>query len=173
MPSLRFHCQGPNPPASVSCQLSFTRPVLQTHVAFQQCLDLSLHNLSLSQEALVYRKASDPAGASPHEVGLGVLISLHSFQQVLVVSLDVATLSLYCLLLALDHDSTWLVLPSVKELIASLCSEPAKYRRVTSGAPSLIIRCTINKDLNTIVQVESRSRSWRVRKISATPVSPP
>jgi hypothetical protein len=64
-------------------------------------------------------------------------------------------------------------IPSVKELIASFrwgfC---ARYLRVTSGSPSLIIRCTIIKLLKTIVHVESRSRFVRARKISATPASP-
>jgi hypothetical protein len=63
--------------------------------------------------------------------------------------------------------------PSVKELIASFrCGFCARYFSVTSGSPSLIIRCIMIKLLNTIVHVESRSRFVRARNISATPASP-
>ena len=57
--------------------------------------------------------------------------------------------------------------------MASLLGDSAKYLNVTSGAPSLIMRWTMMSDLKTIVQVESRSRNWSVRKTSATPASPP
>jgi hypothetical protein len=63
--------------------------------------------------------------------------------------------------------------PSVKVLMASLFGDSATYLSVTSGCPSLIIICTTISDLNTIVHVESRSRSCNVRKTSATPDSPP
>lgn len=43
---------------------------------------------------------------------------------------------------------------------------------MTSLCPFLIIKWTTISDLNTIVHVESRIRSWRVRKTSATPASP-
>lgn len=48
----------------------------------------------------------------------------------------------------------------------------ARYFKVTSGSPSRIIRCTMIRLLNTMVQVESRNRFVRARKISATPASP-
>ena len=64
-------------------------------------------------------------------------------------------------------------LPSVNELMANLvCGAPARYFKVTSLCPSLIIRWTMISDLNTIVHVESRSRFCNVRKTSATPASP-
>jgi hypothetical protein len=63
--------------------------------------------------------------------------------------------------------------PSVKLLMASLFGDSAMYLNVTSACPSLIIKCTMIRDLKTIVHVESRSRSCSVRKISATPASPP
>jgi hypothetical protein len=63
--------------------------------------------------------------------------------------------------------------PSVKWLMASfLCGFCARNFSVTSGSPSLIMRCTMIKLLNTMVHVESRSRFVRARKISATPASP-
>jgi hypothetical protein len=43
---------------------------------------------------------------------------------------------------------------------------------VTSGSPSRIIRCTMIRLLKAMVQVESRRRAVRARKISATPASP-
>ena len=57
--------------------------------------------------------------------------------------------------------------------MANLLGDSDMYLKVTSGWPSLIIRWTTIKDLKTIVQVESRSRSCKVRKTSATPDSPP
>ena len=63
--------------------------------------------------------------------------------------------------------------PSVNELMASfLVGFCARYFKVTSGSPSLIMRCTMIKLLKTMVHVESRRRFWRARKISATPASP-
>jgi hypothetical protein len=41
-----------------------------------------------------------------------------------------------------------------------------------SGDPSLIIRCTVIKLLNTTVHVESLSRFCKARNTSATPASP-
>lgn len=68
--------------------------------------------------------------------------------------------------------ATWDV-PSVNELIANFrCGFCARYLSVTSGSPSLIMRCTIIKLLKTMVHVESRSRFVRALKISATPASP-
>jgi hypothetical protein len=48
----------------------------------------------------------------------------------------------------------------------------AKYASVTSDDPSLIMRCTVIKLLNTTVHVESRNRFCKARKTSATPASP-
>lgn len=62
--------------------------------------------------------------------------------------------------------------PSEKLLIASLEGESARYFSVTLGSPSLIIRWTIIRALNTIVHVESLRRFCNARKISATPASP-
>lgn len=63
--------------------------------------------------------------------------------------------------------------PSVKWLMASfLCGFCARNLSVTSGSPSLIMRCTMIKLLKTMVHVESRRRLVRARKISATPASP-
>src|SRR5204863_6675773 len=67
----------------------------------------------------------------------------------------------------------FLYIPSVKLLIASRFGDSAMYLRVRSGCPSLIIRWTMIRALKTMVQVESRKRSCRVRKTSATPASPP
>ena len=66
----------------------------------------------------------------------------------------------------------WVRVPSEKLLIASifLCLE--RYANVASGDPSLIIRCTVIKLLNTTVHVESRSRFCSARNTSATPASP-
>lgn len=63
--------------------------------------------------------------------------------------------------------------PSVKLLIAIRFGDSAIYFKVTSPWPSLIIRWTMMRALNTIVHVESRTRSVSVRKTSATPASPP
>ena len=52
------------------------------------------------------------------------------------------------------------------------CGFLDRYFNVTSGSPSLIMRCTMIKLLKTMVHVESRSRFVRARKISATPASP-
>ena len=62
--------------------------------------------------------------------------------------------------------------PSEKLLIASFDGESATYLSVTFGSPSLIIKCTMIRALNTIVHVESLKRFCRVRNISATPASP-
>jgi hypothetical protein len=48
----------------------------------------------------------------------------------------------------------------------------ARYLSVTSGSPSRIMRWTMMRLLKTMVQVESRRRLVRARKISATPASP-
>lgn len=47
----------------------------------------------------------------------------------------------------------------------------ARYASVTSGDPSLIIRCTVIRLLKTTVHVESLSRCCRDRKTSPTPAS--
>jgi hypothetical protein len=62
--------------------------------------------------------------------------------------------------------------PSEKLLIAIFLGFSAMYSSVASSAPSRIIRWMTMRDLKTIVHVESRSRNWRVRKISAMPASP-
>ena len=62
--------------------------------------------------------------------------------------------------------------PSEKLLIASFEGESARNLSVTFGSPSRTMRCTMISDLNTIVQVESRNRFCKARKISATPASP-
>ena len=63
-------------------------------------------------------------------------------------------------------------LPSENPLIASFLGFSAIYCRVASNCPSLTIICMTMRALKTIVHVESRSRSWIVRNISATPASP-
>lgn len=65
------------------------------------------------------------------------------------------------------------VIPSANPLIAMRFGESAMYLNVASGCPSLIIKWTTISDLKTIVHVESRNRSCRVRNTSATPESPP
>lgn len=63
--------------------------------------------------------------------------------------------------------------PSVKWFMASVRRGFLdKNLSVTSGSPSRIIKCTMIKLLYTIVQVESRRRFVRARKISPTPASP-
>lgn len=62
--------------------------------------------------------------------------------------------------------------PSVKLLIASMFLWRARYANVASGDPSLIIKWTVIKLLNTTVHVESRSRFCNARNTSATPASP-
>ncbi len=69
--------------------------------------------------------------------------------------------------------SFWRDAPSEKLLMASFRGPPsARYPSVTSGSPSRIIKCTIMRDLNTMVHVESRKRFWRARKTSPTAASP-
>ena len=64
-------------------------------------------------------------------------------------------------------------IPSVKLLMASFRAGLFdKYLNVTLGSPSLIMKCTIISDLNTIVQVESLKRFCSTRNTSATPCSP-
>lgn len=48
----------------------------------------------------------------------------------------------------------------------------ARYASVTSGDPSLTMRCTVIKLLKTTVHVESRSRCCSALKTSPTPASP-
>jgi hypothetical protein len=63
-------------------------------------------------------------------------------------------------------------IPSEKLLIASIFRCLERYANVASGDPSLIIRWTVIKLLNTTVHVESRSRFCNARNTSATPCSP-
>lgn len=63
-------------------------------------------------------------------------------------------------------------LPSEKLLMASIVLCRARYANVASGDPSLIIRCTVIRLLNTTVHVESRRRFCNARNTSATPASP-
>jgi hypothetical protein len=62
--------------------------------------------------------------------------------------------------------------PSEKLLIASIFLCLARKSNVTSLEPSLIIRCTVMRLLNTTVHVESRRRFCNDRNTSATPYSP-
>ena len=62
--------------------------------------------------------------------------------------------------------------PSEKVLIASIFRCLERYANVTSVDPSLIIKCTVIKLLNTTVHVESLSLFCNARKTSATPASP-
>lgn len=63
-------------------------------------------------------------------------------------------------------------IPSEKLLIASIFLCCARYANVTSGDPSLTIKWTVIRLLNTTVHVESRSRCCNDRNTSATPCSP-
>jgi hypothetical protein len=63
-------------------------------------------------------------------------------------------------------------IPSEKLLIASIFLCLARKSKVTSGEPSLIMKCTVMRLLNTTVHVESRRRFCNDRKTSATPYSP-
>lgn len=63
-------------------------------------------------------------------------------------------------------------LPSEKLLIASMFRCLERYANVTSDDPSLIMRWTVIRLLNTTVHVESRSLFCSARKTSATPASP-
>lgn len=74
-------------------------------------------------------------------------------------------LSLYVRLL---HEN----LPSEKLLIASIFLCLDRKSSVTSGEPSLIMKWTVIKLLNTTVHVESLKRFCSDRKTSATPYSP-
>lgn len=62
--------------------------------------------------------------------------------------------------------------PSEKTLTASMFLCLPRYASVTSGEPSLIIRCTVIKLLKTTVHVESRSRCCNALNTSPTPASP-
>lgn len=68
--------------------------------------------------------------------------------------------------------SSRICLPSEKLLMASIFLCLDRYARVTSGDPSLIIRWTVTKLLNTTVHVESRNRFCKARNTSPTPASP-
>jgi hypothetical protein len=129
-----------------------------------------------------------PFGAS-HEVAFCFLECPCSLTEIIGIVTYIPTLSLNFAMLCqhgfneiacygLSHfqrvsfDQPWDHIPSEKLLMASIFRCLERYDNVTSGDPSLIIRWTVIKLLNTTVHVESRSRFCNARNTSATPCSP-
>ena len=146
-----------------------------THVTLEQGVDLVLDYFCFPQQTLFHRQPSHPTLPASYIVGLCVLERSCARDEIVRISADIMALRLHYTIQtsAVAHIGSRLCLPpSENPLIASLLGFSAMYCKVASNCPSLIIRWTTIRALKTIVHVESRSRSCRVRNISATPASP-